>query len=123
MQTGKLDTQITIERKTVTQDSVYGTDLIAWVPLFLTDDDPPVPGRIWAEVEDALPSRAESVALGLPVAKNQTRIRFRFRDDIDESMRVIVHRDTDVTMQIVGGPAMVGGRKELTEIVCERYSS
>lgn len=113
MNSGQLDRQISIERKQVSQDPVYGTEIVTWVLL----------ERFWAEVQDALPSRAEGVTQGLAVARNQTRIRFRYRNDVTSDMRVTVHGDTDVVMQIVGGPAMVGGRKVLTEIVCERYSS
>lgn len=107
----------------MTQDPDYGTEIVAWVPLVEQAGSPTIAERFWAEVQDALPSRAESVTQGLAVARNQTRIRLRYRNDIDSSMRVTVHRDTDVVMQIVGGPAMVGGRKVLTEIVCERFSS
>lgn len=136
MDIGKLDRQITIERKVVTADPEYGTELVTWAPLvlvpvprkvinwydyFFAPFHPPVAQRIWAEVQDALPSKAESVVQGLAVARNQVRIRFRWRADVDSSMRVV--DDTNVTMQIVGGPASVGGRKVLTEIVCERYSS
>lgn len=121
MNAAELDQQITIQKKSVSQDPAYGTEVIAWVPL--VEASPGVAEKFWAEVRDALPSRAESVTQGLAVARNQTRIRFRYRGDVDSSMRVIIHDGTDVVMQIVGGPAEVGGRKELTEIVCEKYSS
>ena len=116
MDIGKLDREITLEYKVITQDPNYGTEIVTWTTR----------ARIWAEVQDALPSKSESVTLGLPVAKNQTRIRFRWRADIDSSMRVILHGgggEADQTLQIVGGPASVGGRRDFTEIVCERYSS
>jgi len=118
-----MDRQISIERKQVTLDPVYGTELIAWVPLVAEPGSPTVAVRFWAEVQDALPSKAESVTSGLAVARNQTRIRMRWRSDIDSSMRVTVHGDTDVVMQIVGGPADIDGRKSQIEIVCEKYSS
>jgi head-tail adaptor len=114
MDAGKLDRRITIERKVVTQDPTYGTELIAWTT---------VADRVPAEIQDALPSRAESVVLGAGVARSQTRCRLRWRGDIDSSMRVTVHGDTDVIYQIVGGPAEIGGRKDGLELVLERYSS
>ena len=123
MRAGRMDRQISIERKQVTLDPVYGTELIAWVPLVAEPGSPTVAARFWAEVQDALPSKAESVTSGLAVARNQTRIRMRWRSDIDSSMRVTVHGDTDVVMQIVGGPADIDGRKSQIEIVCEKYSS
>jgi head-tail adaptor len=118
-----MDRQITIERKQITLDPVYGTELVTWIPLVAEAGSPTVAARFWAEVQDALPSRSEAVTQGLTVARNLTRVRLRWRDDIDSSMRVIVHGDSDVTMQIVAGPAEVDGRKGMLELVCERISS
>ena len=123
MRAGDLDRQILIERKSVTQDSNFGTEVVTWVPLSTVSGQPE---RYWAEVQDALPSRAESVTQGLAVARNQTRIRFRYRNDVevDSSMRVTVFGDvTNRVLQIIAGPARIGGRKELMEIMCERISS
>ena len=123
MRASSLDRQILIEKKSVTQDPNFGTELVTWVPLSTVSGQPE---RYWAEVQDALPSRAESVTQGLAVARNQTRIRFRYRNDVevDSSMRVTVFGDiTNRVLQIVGGPARIGGRKELIEIMCERISS
>lgn len=120
---GKLNRQITIERKQVTQDATFGTEVVTWIPLEAEAGSPTVAVKFWAEVMDALPSRAEAVTQGLQVARNQTRVRLRWRDDIDSSMRVTLHGDTDRVMQIVGGPAEIDGRKDMIEIVCERFSS
>ena len=80
---------------------------------------------VWAEVQDALPSRSEAVRQGLAQARNQTRIRMRWRSDVDSSMRIVVHGDdADTVYQIVAGPAEIGaGRKREIEVVCERYST
>ena len=123
VQAGKLDRQITIEQKSVTIDPDYGTEVITWVPLAVLPGSPVVAERFWAEVQDVMPSRSESVLQGLAVARNPTRIRVRWRADITSAMRVIVHGDTDVLYQIVGGPAEIRGRKTMLELVCERYSS
>ena len=106
----------------MTKDTTYGTELVNWIPLVAQAGSPVVAERFWAEVMDLSPSRSESVRQGLAVARNQTRVRLRYRSDIDSTMRVTVHGDSDVVYQIVGGPAMIG-RKELTELVLERYSS
>jgi len=119
---GKLDRQISIERKQTTQDPVFGTEIVSWVPLVAQAGSPTIAERFWAEVQDVMPSRAEVVQQGLTVARNQTRIRMRWRDDIDSSMRVTVHGDTDTVYNIVGGPAEIDGRKGLIEIVCEKFS-
>lgn len=121
MRAGRLDRQILIEKKTVGTDSTYGTETVTWAPLSTVSAQPE---WYWAEVQDAPPSRAEAVTQGLQVARNQVRIRFRFRSDVDSSMRVTLRGDgSNQVMQIVGGPSAVDGRKELTEIVCEKYSS
>lgn len=120
MRAGNLDRQILIEKKSTTADPLYGTELVTWQPLSTVSGQPE---KYWAEVMDAVPSRSEAVTQGLSVARNQVRIRFRYRSDVDTSMRVTVFGPPDQVMQIIGGPAMVDGRKELTEIVCERYSS
>lgn len=123
MSAGRMNRQITIERKQVTQDATFGTEVVTWIPLVAEAGSPTVAVKFWAEVMDALPSRAEAVTQGLQVARNQTRIRLRWRDDIDSSMRVTLHGDTDRVMQIVGGPAEIDGRKDMIELVCERFSS
>jgi len=121
MQAAKLDRQIGVEKKSVTVDPTYGTELITWVPLSTVSGQPE---RYRAEVQDALPSKAESVLMGLAVARNQVRVRMRYRDDIDSSMRITVYGDASNTvLQIVGGPAAVGGRKELIEMMCERIAT
>ncbi len=115
--------QITIEKRQTTQDSQYGTEVNTWVPLSAEPGSPTIAVRFWAEVQDVLPSRSESVAQGLQVARNQTRLRMRWRDDIDSTMRVIVHGDSDIYYSIVGGPAEIMGRKVAIEMVLERFSS
>lgn len=114
MQAGKLDRRITVEQKAVTQDPTYGTELISWTPVAV---------RVPAEIRDALPGRSEDVVFGVGVANSRTICRLRWRGDIDSSMRVTVHGDTDVVYQIVGGPSEIGGRKDGLELVLERYSS
>lgn len=123
MRSGELDREITVERKSVTQDSEYGTEVIAWIPLVPMAGSPVVGERFWAQVQDVMPSRSESVKLGLVEARNQTRIRIRWRSDVTSDMRIIVHGDADQVFQIIGGPAQVGGRKRMLEMVCERYAS
>ena len=123
MRAGTLNREITIERKEVTQDASYGTEVVAWTPLAVLPGSPGVAERFWAEVQDVMPSRSESVQQGLAVARNQTRIRIRWRSDVTSAMRVIVHGDTDVLYQIVGGPAEIRGRRVMLEMVCERYTS
>lgn len=118
-----LDREVTVEQKSETIDATYGTKVVTWIPLDPMPGSPVIGYRWPAEVRDALPSRSEGVVQGLKVARNQTRVRLRYRSDIDASMRITIHGDEDRVMQIVGGPAEIGPRKSFIEIVCERVSS
>ena len=109
---GMLDRRIIIEKKVVTQDPDYGTEVVTWATL----------ATVWANVQDVLPSRSEAVQRGLEIARNQTRIRFRYRSDVTSAMRITLLDGTGRVLQIVGGPAELG-RHEYTEVVCEAYSS
>lgn len=114
---------VTIQYREAGQESTYGTENGAWVPLAYAPGSPAVAAKFPAEIMDMLPSRSESVRQGLEVARNQTRLRMRWRDDITPDMRVIVHRDTDITYHIVAGPAEVKGRKRFMEFVIEKFTS
>lgn len=118
-----LDREITVERPQKTQDPTYGTDIVTWVALSYLPGSPLVAERFPAEIQDALPSRSEAVQQGLVVGRNQTRCRLRWRDDVDSTMRVTVHGESDIVYQIVAGPAEIMGRKNMIEVVLERYSS
>lgn len=109
---GKMDRQVIFEQKVVTQDSVYGTEVISWIPF----------ATVWANVQDSLPSKSESVLKGLAISINQVRIRTRYIPNLDSSMRVTVKGYSDRVLQIVGGPAELG-RMQGIEIMCEDYSS
>lgn len=104
-----LDRRISIERRSVTQESTYNTDVVTWVLV----------ATVYAEVRDVPPSRSEAVRQGIAQARNQVRIRIRYRSDLDSSMRI---RFGDRTLQIVGGPAELG-RREWTELVAEEIST
>lgn len=122
MRPGQLNRRITIERKSVTRDAMGG-EAVTWVPIAYAPGSPQVAARFAAQVQDVLPSRNESVQQGMAVAINQTRIRMRWRSDIDSTMRITVHGDSDVIYQIVGGPAEIWGRKEGLEMMCEKFSA
>lgn len=72
----------------------------------------------WAEVQDVLPSRGESIADGINIAKRPARIRCNYRTDITSDMRV---KFDGRTLKIVAGPAELG-RREGLEVVCEELS-
>lgn len=102
-----------IEYKVVSQDATYGTEVVTWTTL----------ATRWGEVQDVLPSRSESVQEGLAVAKNQTRLRMLYWDDITSEMRVVVTtRSGEVIYQIISGPSIVGN-KDGIEMMIERVST
>jgi len=112
IQVPNLDTRVRIESKSVSQDPTYGTDVVTWIPL----------ATVWAEVMDVLPSRqqAEQTRQQLQVATQRSRIRMRYRTDVDSTMRCIIG---GLMHHIVSGPAEIGSRHQLIEVVVERYSS
>ncbi|MBB6191194.1 SPP1 family predicted phage head-tail adaptor [Sphingobium wenxiniae] len=73
----------------------------------------------WAEVVDILPSRSERVAEAIDIAARPCRIRMRYRDDIDASMRVKIGGRM---LKIIAGPAELG-RRQGTEILAEELST
>lgn len=123
VRTGELDTPVIVQRKAtpadpeyVAPDAKFGTESTVWVALARRPDGSAIP--MWANVQDALPSRSESVLQGAEVARNQTRIRMRWRNDLDSSMRIVALPTRDI-YQIIGGPAMLG-RRQFLEVQCER---
>ena len=111
LQVPNMDTRVRIEARSISQDPTYGTDVVTWVPL----------ATVWAEVMDVLPSRqqAEQTRQQLQVATQRSRVRYRYRTDVDSTMRCIIG---GLMHHIVSGPAEIG-RHELSEVVIERYSS
>lgn len=105
-----LDRRITIQQRSTTQDATYGTEVVTWTTL----------ATVWAEIQDVMPSRDESLLNdALEVSKRRTRIRIRWRNDVDSSMRVLVTYPKARTLQIIGGPADIGGRRNYMELMCE----
>ena len=109
---GRFNVQVTIQQKSVTQDTTWGTEVVTWTAL----------DTVWADVQDILPSRSEAVQQGLSVGRQQVRIRIRYRTDVTSAMRIVVHDESDETYQIVGGPAELGNRDQI-EMVCEKFTS
>jgi SPP1 family predicted phage head-tail adaptor len=108
-QTARLDRRIIVERPVTVTEQRYGTDATEWEEH----------ATLFAQVQDVLPSRAESVADGISVARRPCRIRTRFRTDITGDMRIVF--GTRI-MRIVSGPAELG-RREGLELLCEEYST
>lgn len=112
MNAGPLNTRCRIEQKSITQDPVYGTELVTWDTV----------ATVWCNVQDELPSKSEAVKQGLAVATQRARVRMRYRAGLDASMRLVISRPTEAVYQIVAGPAILGN-KDGIELFVEKYSS
>lgn len=112
IQVGPLDTRVRVEARSVTQDATYGTDVVTWVEQ----------ATVWANKQDVLPSRqqAEQTRQQLQVATQRSRVRMRYRADVDSSMRCVIGGQM---WHIVSGPAEIGDRKQYMELVVEKYST
>lgn len=103
---GTLDRRIRIERP-VADESFDGAGSGTWEPV----------ATVWANVQDALPSRGERLADGINVAARPARVRMRFREDVTPDMRFVMGSRI---MQIISGPAELG-RREALEFMVEEY--
>ena len=112
MNIGPLDKRCLIERRGTGKDPIYGTPVDAWEEVC----------KSWCNLQDELPSRSEALKNGLNIAAGRTRLRMRYRTDLDSSMRVTLYRPAEQIYQIIGGPAELGA-KDGIELLLERYSA
>ena len=91
---GKRTTFITVEQRQATQDPVYGTTVATWNEF----------AQMWAEVQDVLPSRSESLEDGVSIQNRPARVRVSYFDglNITSNMRIKIG---ERTLRIVSGPA------------------
>lgn len=98
-----------IEKKQVTIDEIYGTEVINWGQV----------GVFWCEIQDVLPSKSESVQSSVNIGKKQSRLRIRYTKNLDSSMRVVIGSDI---YQFVSDFAELSDRQYL-EVLIEKYTS
>lgn len=101
----------TFERKAVARDPVYKTETEVWEI---------VADRWWVEIQDVLPSRAETTENGLRSAVQQARLRVRNSSLLTADLRVTLHGRGDRVMQIISGPALLNDRIH-SEFMLEGY--
>lgn len=106
---GKLDRRITFEERQTTQDATYGTQMVTWADVV----------TVWAQVQDILPSRAEGVESNINMSRRPCRVRIRFREDLDSTMRIDFNGRK---LRIVSGPVEMG-RREALEFVAEEMTT
>ena len=96
----KCDEKVTIEQDIGVEDA-YGTAVENWVPLLV---------RYWANVQDVLPSRAETTNNGLRQGVQRSRLRMQGAGGVTLQMRAVLHSRGDQVMHIIAGPAMLDDR-------------
>lgn len=106
MKASNFDRKIRIERP-IPDDSFDGAGSGEW-ELFV---------EVFAQVQDALPSRSERLGGGFNLAARPSRVRMWYIDGVTPDMRFVMG---DRIMQIVAGPAEVG-RREGLEFMVEEY--
>ena len=109
MRIGKLDRYVRIERKSVTQDPNYGSEIATWV----------LHKNAWASISDVTTKMQESTNSDLRQLKQPTRVQMRYDSTIDVNMRLIV-ADTGRVLNIVSQPAELG-RRDAIEFMAENY--
>jgi SPP1 family predicted phage head-tail adaptor len=109
-----LDNLIEIQTQVTSTSSTSGRPKGNWVTT----------SEVWAEVQDSLPSRDEGIASGsVEVAKYRARIRIRWDPEITGANRIKVSNPKARTLQSIGGPADINGRKAFMELMCEEVTS
>lgn len=104
------DRRITFLERVTTQDEAYGTTIEGvWEDV----------ATVWAEVQDILPSRGETLAQGVNITRRPCRIRILYRDDITSDMRIEYGARN---LRIVSQPAEIGRREGLV-IMAEELST
>jgi len=106
------NTRVRIEYPVAGVDPTYQTPTVTWALL----------GMAWAEMVDKLPARDEALLNAISLSSVRSRIRMRYRQDIDASMRFVIMRGQETVWSIIGGPAMIGNKEQI-EFLCERKST
>jgi head-tail adaptor len=109
----RCDEQVTVEQNIGGVDPDYGSPVESWSV---------VADHYWANVQDILPSRAESTENGLRIGVQRTRLRIPGAGAITAKMRVKLHNRGDRVMEIIAGPALLDDRVHY-EFLLESYSS
>lgn len=105
---GRLDRRILIEQPVRTADD-FGEGEVSWVTV----------AEVWAEVQDQLLfNNGEASNIDVRQRKLPTRLRIRFREDIDTTMRATLRGRV---MQIISIAEL--GRRDGLELMAENFST
>lgn len=108
MMAGRLNRRVVIERKSVTRDPDFGSEVISWETF----------AERWAEVRDL--NAVERTADGLRTVTRTTMVTIRWLDGLTSDMRVRLASDGRL-LAITSFVEL--GRKVGQQLVCEEYSA
>lgn len=94
------------------RDPLYGKATGAWELVV----------EVWAKVEDAKPSKSDTVRNGLALAVDSATVWIRNRKGLASNMRIVELSGRQRVLSITGGPAEINGGRDL-EFTVERFSS
>lgn len=108
------DREIQLLERANVRDATFNTDSPVWLPR----------GTVFAQVRDVLPSRADSLAEGVDLAKRPCRVRIRWDDALFDlfatgKLRLKIRGHE---LRVVSGPAELG-RREAIELTAEELST
>ena len=117
MNIGSLNRRITIQKKSVTLDADYGTEIVTWV----------THATVWANVSDltmGTSKNAESEERDslLQINSIRTRIIIRYLSTVTSDMRIKLTDRSNRILQIVSGPVEIGQRDGM-EIIVASYTT
>ena len=112
MQIGRLDRYVRVEKKQVTNNADYGTEVVTWVEHVLA----------FARVADVTTRMQEETEQNLRQLKRPCRITMRYDNTITADMRLVMLDDDDRIIQIVSAPAELG-RRDAIDFFGEEYSA
>lgn len=102
MRAGELRHRVTIQQKTITQDT-YGAEVETWAAVT----------TVWAKIED-LSGREYFAAQQVPTAQVSTRVTIRWRADVKPEMRALANgRVLDIKAALDPD-----GRKRELQLMC-----
>lgn len=103
---GNLDRRISIQQKSVAREATYGGETITWVAL----------ATVWAQVLESA-TDGEFEQGGTLAYARPTRVRIRYRSDVDPTMRLAIGSRI---LQITGTAEI--GRREYLELACKEWA-
>lgn len=110
MNIGKLDRYVRVEQFTVTQDPVFGEQIKTWSTYIET----------WANVEDITTNNQERTNTDLRQLTRPCRVKMRYFDGIEPTMRLVLLDRGNRLLEIVSKPAELG-RKDGIEFMAQEF--